>query len=218
VARAIKSIRSGPQSVLERLGEVLEVFDDLVEQIDTVGLAVDDIKQTLGDLAREKPDLNALLLPVKGKRPRGTDATSQAPAYARSVHVKWGLNSAVAHIDGQSIALTPRLGSLLGLLVAQDGDLPANAGHGWKTREELALRLGRHNGKPVTRHALENLISRLKKELRQQAGLEAFVQCDRRLGVRFALQRYAAAPVDDPGGMEEPQFRFDAEPVNTDAP
>lgn len=55
--REIKSLHFGLPRVLDRLAAVLEVFDELLDQIDAVGLVIDDIKQTLGDLAEERPDL-----------------------------------------------------------------------------------------------------------------------------------------------------------------
>ncbi len=190
MARAIKAIQPG-QKVIERLEGLVEVCDDLVEQIDTVSLAVDDIKQTLGELAREKPELKELLLPVPTKRRRELGAVTTAVTYAHSVDLKWGLNSVEVRIDGQTVVLTPKPGLLLQVLLEEDAAPLPLAAAGWRTREELALLLAKLAGKPVTKHALENLISRLKKELHQQAGLGFLVQSDRRFGVRLALDKYA---------------------------
>ena len=193
--RIIKSLCAGPQKVLERLAEVMEVCDDLVEQIDTVGLVVDDIKQTLGDLAQTKPELNALLQPVKGKSWRKNGAAGLAEKYASSVELKWRPDSAVVVIDGQSLILSPKPGILLEILLAEDSSPSANPRNGWRTRPELVRQLGKQTGSFVSKHALENLISRLKKELRLQARLGGLVEKDRRLGVRIALKKYAAEPV-----------------------
>lgn len=169
----------------------MEVCDDLVEQIDTVSLAVDDIKQTLGELAREKPELKELLLPVPTRRRREIGAATTTVAYAHSVDLKWGLNSVEVRIDGQTVVLTPKPGLLLHALLEEDTSPQPLPAAGWKTRDELGLRLAKLAGKTVTKHALENLISRLKKELQQQAGLGFLVQSDRRLGVLLALDKYA---------------------------
>ena len=195
MSRVIKSLYTGPRKVLDRLAEVLEACDDLVEQIDTVGLVVDDIKQTLGDLVQQKPELNALLQPVKGKGRRKKEDTSLPVKYASSVEIKWGPDSAVVTIDGQSLILSLKLGMLLEILLAEDNYPSANPRDGWKAREELALRLGKQTGGLATKHSLENLLYRLKKEFRLQAGLEGLVQCDPRLGIRIALQKNAAEPV-----------------------
>jgi len=196
MARVTKSFQSGPQKVLERLADVIEVCDDLVEQIDTLSLAVDDIKQRLSDLAEEKPDLNAILQPVKRPPKRRPDPPVPSVAYPLTVALKWGPNSVEARIDAQSVRLSPKLGLLLESLLADDMGGTSDARSGWKTRAELVVRLGKLTGKAVTKHALENLISRLKKELRNQARLDLLVQSDQRLGVRFALRKYAAAQVD----------------------
>jgi hypothetical protein len=117
---------------------------------------VDDVKQTLGELAEQKPELNALLQPVKGKSRTKKAETRPPVRYAASVELTWGLESAEVLIDGQKLLLSPTLGRLLEILLADDSSASASSRDGWKTREELALRLGKRTGSLVTKHALEN--------------------------------------------------------------
>jgi hypothetical protein len=184
-----KSLHTAPQKVLDRLSDVLECFDDLVEQIDTVSVAVDDIKLTLGDLAREKPELNALLPPLKGKNPEKMKDPISPPSWVSSVELKWFMDTATAAIDGQTLLLSRTLGLFLQILLAEDASAAGEAREGWKTREELAERLAMQTNSPVSRHVIENLVCRLKKELRR-CGLDGLVQCDRRSGVRIALCKH----------------------------
>jgi hypothetical protein len=187
----INSLCTGPQQVLVRLAVVLEVFDDLVKQIDTVSVAVDDIKQSLGELVQKRPELNPLLPPVGSKSQWQDGESGLAVEDANSVVVKWGQRRAEVVIDGQPVYLRRKLGKLMELLLAEDS--PAPARDGWKTREELAQRLG------VTKHALENIISDLIRELKRQARRGGLVEKNPDLGVwgsvRIALKKYSAAPI-----------------------
>lgn len=206
----IKAIQTPPRKVLTVLRRVLEACDDLAfdfaKKLDKMSLDIDDVRQTLGELAQQNPGINAELQPGEGKRRPKKEQPHQAPTYFASVKLSWALRGAKAAIDGRSVHLSPKLGMLLEILLAEDGSPSGNSRNGWKARKELALRLGKQTGHRISKHALENLISRLKKELQDQAGLGTLVQCERRLGVRVALQKYAFEPAHTPPHEVQPQF------------
>jgi hypothetical protein len=201
--RAIQSLPPGPRKALERLADVLEFLDVITDALDTMGVALDDVLRTLAELVKERPALNASLPPVAGRaRRRHPPAPADGQA-ASSVNLKWGPDSAEVIIDGRRLQLPPRLGLLLETLLAGSNGAPGHPRNGWLTREEIGRRLSQQTGCPVTRHALENLLSRLKKELREQAQLEALLRYDPRLGIRFAVQEQPAEGVLAPAQPAE---------------
>jgi hypothetical protein len=195
-----KTLFRNPRQVLPRLAEIVEACDDLVAQIDILGEAVDDIKQTLGDLIHAKPDLNALLPPVDvkaRKRPMGTDSEAK---HISSVALAWEGGRARVMIDGKTVVLPRMPGLLLEILLSDetvvDGSPPRA---GWHSRTDLELRLSSRAGRLVSRHALENLIHRLKGELRGQANLAEIVQTNNYGEVRVARETYTRQrPLDLP--------------------
>ena len=190
MGRAWKPISTRPHKVLKRLDQVSSVLEVVTQQIDEVGLAVDDIKQTLADLVQGEAGLSALLPPGNAKRPR-PKRNSKLVSYATSVELKWGLRDAEARINGQTVHLSIKLGLLLEILLSGDSS-SADTGAGWISRVELRSRLGEKTGELVVPHTLEGLLSRLRGELREQAGLEGLIHSERRRGVRLGLQKYLA--------------------------
>jgi hypothetical protein len=186
-----KTFFSDPQHILPRLVEVVEACDELADQIYIVGEAVDDIKQTLGDLAQIKPDLNALLPPIGTKKRGKSPPPAVTARYATAVTLTWEGNRSRAVIDGHSIELPAMLGMLLELLLSEEPDpcgVPVR--DGWHSRSSLEVLLSNRVGRAVSRHALENLISRLKGELRKQANLAELIQTDDRGEVRIAQRKH----------------------------
>lgn len=187
-----KAPQISPRKVLAVLRRLLVSCDDLAhsftQKVDQMSLEIDDVTQTLKELAQQNPAIDAELQPGAGKRRTNKDQPGSAATYAVSVSISWGSRGADVTIDGRVVHLSATLGTLLMVLLSEDGN---GSGHGWKSRSAVALGLGKQAGHSVSKHALENLISRLKKELQAQAGLGALVQCERRLGVRVALNKYA---------------------------
>ena len=199
MGRKKHGIYAGPRHVLTRLAEVVEVCDDLADQLDNLSVAVDDIKQTLGDLAQTKPDLNALLPRL---RPKGRNAAAPPagpPRHPSAVTLAWKAATAAVLIDGKAVYLPPSLGLLMEALLAEEpGPSGAPIREGWHARHDLRLRLSDRTGNTVSRHALDNLIFRLRKELQLQARLGDILQTDRHRGVRIALEKYSLPAGADP--------------------
>ena len=173
-----------PEGVINRLGKILRAC---AVRIDTISVDVDDVMQTLGELASQRSGLVAPLPPRKAKRRRSDEEGQRVIAYARSVVLKWtSVDSLEAVIDGQRVVLPRTLGLLLELLAARDGAATGLARSGWKTRRELRLRMAEKTGRKVSQHALENQLSRLRKVLHEQAGLGALIRRNGRFLVRFA--------------------------------
>ena len=186
-----KTFFSDPRKVLSRLAEVVEVCDELAEQLDTLGVAVDDIKQTLGELVQAKPDLNALLPAVGIKTRKSPLTTAAEPRHATTVTLAWEGQRARVTIDGNSVILPRMPGLLMEILLSDEaGAYGTPTRDGWHSRADLELRLSSRVGRLVSRHALENLISRLKGELRRQGKLAEIVQTNNYREVRIARQKH----------------------------
>ncbi|HTZ19311.1 MAG TPA: hypothetical protein VMC06_00385 [Opitutaceae bacterium] len=97
-------------------------------------------------------------------------------------------------IDGHRLKLSPRLGALLKILaraVSPDGASP-DALVPWKSRLQVRLALATKLGQPITNHALNGLVFRLREELRLQINLHRdIVRVHPVHGLRFAVQRKA---------------------------
>jgi hypothetical protein len=195
-----KTLFAGPRRVLPRLVEVVEACDDLADQIYIVGEAVDDIKQTLGDLVQAKPDLNALLPAVGIKTRKSPLTTAAEPRHATTVTLAWEGQRARVTIDGNSVILPRMPGLLMEILLSDEaGAYGTSTRDGWHSRADLELRLSSRVGRLVSRHALENLISRLKGELRRQGKLAEIVQSNNYGEVRIARQKHTCQrPIEPP--------------------
>jgi len=195
MSRTKRPFASGPQHVLPRLAEMVEVCDDVAIQLDNLGVAIDDIKQTLGDLARSRPDLNALLAPVglnSSKKSRSTPASAR---YASAVTLSWAGPRAEVVIDGKTVTLPRMVGLLMEALLSEAPDpFGAPIRDGWHSRQALELSLTSRAGTKVSKHALENLICRLKEKLRQQAALGEIVQVNGQRDVRIGLEKHLVQP------------------------
>ena len=200
----MKSLPSVPANVLKRLEQVLEVCEQLGDWVDEISVVVDDVKQTLAELAPAKPELNPILPPITAKWRRTKPGASPVVRCASSVKLKLGQSLAELTIDGQTILLSQKLGMLVDLLLADADDSSDHACLGWKTRRELALCLGQRTRQQVSKHALENLICRLKKKLHYHGGLDALIQCDGPLLLRFASQKYFLEPDNPSSEKAEP--------------
>ena len=91
---------------------------------------------------------------------------------------------------GRLFRLSRTLTFLLQGLLQQGGAHDGNL-IGWKSRSEIQLFLEECLHKSLSRRSIEQLIYRLRKELKSQAGLNPrLVMTHPRLGWRFALRRH----------------------------
>ena len=187
--------RNPPSSrILACLAQVVESLDKIADEVDQVGMVVDDVKQNLASGALMNAQREPVLRPQQRCRPDSRQITSALPLFPKSISLSWQVNHAVVAIDERHVVVPFKLGLLVEVLLTSSG-APTGPHDGWKSRSDILILMAKKTGLPVMRHALENLLSRLRKELRRQGGLEAILQCDRRLGVRLALRNYLASPV-----------------------
>jgi hypothetical protein len=91
--------------------------------------------------------------------------------------------------DGKAFKLSETLARLLEILshddIHTDGALV-----GWKSYDEVAVALGKSVGRLFKKHAINQLVWRLRRDVAVRANLNPlFVQSHRQFGLRFALRR-----------------------------
>jgi hypothetical protein len=91
--------------------------------------------------------------------------------------------------DAKAFKLSQTLGRLLEIL-AHDDTHADGALVGWKSYDEVAVDLGKKVGRHFEKHAINQLVFRLRRALVIRAKLNPlFVQSHRRFGLRFAVRR-----------------------------
>jgi hypothetical protein len=118
-----------------------------------------------------------------------------AEAGVSSLAVAWCADGAAeVRLDGgKAFRLPAGLAELLEIL-ALDSGRRADGLVGWKTLDEVAILVGKRRGQPVRRHAVTQLVYRLRRELFARGAVNPYlVQSSRRHGVRFALRRSCGA-------------------------
>jgi len=96
---------------------------------------------------------------------------------------------------GKTFPLPPTVAAFLETLAR---DKPSDDGRliGWKSRKEVIAGLQKRMGRKISRHAMDELLRRLRAAL-VAGGLNPFlVQTHRQFGLRFALRR--ARTCDEP--------------------
>jgi hypothetical protein len=101
--------------------------------------------------------------------------------------------SAIVSIDGRKLVVPPALGDLVSELIADEGGSSPDDLIPFKPLPDLALKLQKLKGRPVSTHALNQLIYRLRRLLGQHGFPRFLVQTRRGAGVRLALRRQGPA-------------------------
>jgi hypothetical protein len=131
------------------------------------------------------------------RRPDEQQRILQAQAHqgALAVTIETQPTGAVcAQIDGRApVPLTPLLAHLLAILIT-DNETSKDHLIAWKTLAEISCSMAKQTGKQFTKHALSQLICRLKDQFRDHGENKFLIQRNRRFGFRFALRR-STAPV-----------------------
>jgi len=97
--------------------------------------------------------------------------------------------AATVQIDGRApVPLTPLLAHLLAILIT-DNQTSKDHLVGWKTVAEISGSMAKHTDKQFTKHAVSQLICRLKDRLRRYGENKFLIQRNIRFGYRFALRR-----------------------------
>ena len=132
--------------------------------------------------------------------PRGAAAPGDGGRLERILRAQAKIGVRRVELDGQgrrwkvlveghpTVPLPSGLADLVKLLIEDQGP---SADHkvGWKTPAELAWRLGKIAGTPVSTHAVAERVRRLRRVLARAGVNEYLVETSRRLGYRFALHR-----------------------------
>jgi hypothetical protein len=104
--------------------------------------------------------------------------------------------SVSARIDGRvPFPLTPLLADLLAVLIAENY---SSNDHlvAWKSVADISGSMAKRTGKTFTRHAISQLICRLKERLRESGENKFLIQQNSRFGYRFALRRSTDSMTD----------------------
>lgn len=175
--------RSGVTSRLKRI----------IRQLENIELGLGDLADELAELCRRHPELGELNGNSRRhsavRRHSETMALALAERGALEVQLEW-LNDGRARvwIDGHELELSRKLGLLLECLKRDDSD--SDDFVAWKPRAEVLAWFQKAEPEGMEDHQLDNLVWRLREELRLQAGLHhEFVQVNRERGLRFALKR-----------------------------
>ena len=102
--------------------------------------------------------------------------------------------SSLAQLDGRSSVLLPlMLANLLEILIADNG---TSHDHlvSWKSMSEISQAMAKRTGKQLKKHAVTELVFRLRQRLTKSNESKFFVLHHPQLGYRFALRR-SAGPV-----------------------
>jgi len=183
-------------SMDKRIGELARLHSDAEEQID-------EIAYDFAEAAKVYAASQAAILHQDGHQ-----SPSQAAEQQRilQVQAKQGAiavrietpptGAASAQIDGRApVPLTSLMADLLAILSA---DNCASNDHlvGWKSFSDISCSMTKRTGKTFTRHAISQLICRLKERLREYEENKFLIQQNPRFGYRFALRR-GTDPVTD---------------------
>ncbi|MGQ0734256.1 MAG: hypothetical protein ACT4QD_11435 [Acidobacteriota bacterium] len=115
-----------------------------------------------------------------------TDEVCAAEIAVRRRHDDWGL---IRVDQAEAFPLSPLLTDLLAIL-ADDGGPSEDGLVAWKGLDEVAKQLQKKSGRRYRRHAVTQLVYRLRRELSARGHASPMlVQTSRRLGVRVALRR-----------------------------
>jgi hypothetical protein len=183
------------RQLLHRLDRALGKWGAVEEEIDTIRC---DLQAVLRQSDPATPS---------GRRPVGHDlwATLRQREQQEKARVQYAATGAKALdvnslpggayefiIDGQyRLKLSPRLAALLQVLIQPEGASP-DALVSWKSRTKVRRTLAPKSGLPITEHALNGLVSRLRKELQFQINFHRnFVMVHPAHGLRFAVQKKA---------------------------
>jgi len=176
--------------IMNRLDRVLGKWSAVEEEIDAI---LCDVRAVLRQSGQEPPSERSLVGQdvVTIIREREKAREQYAATGAKAIELKSLLGGAYEFIiDGQyRLKLPPRLAALLQILI-QSGGASTDALVTWKSRLQVRRALAPKSGLPITEHALNGLVSRLRKELQRQIDFHRnFVQVDPVHGLRFAVQK-----------------------------
>lgn len=181
-----------PTNIDRHVDEFLRKVDKFTEEVDRFKIMVMGVRS--GEPQAQQ---------ASGRSLRENTRKSSLPQFALVVTLSWEGKRALVVIDGKSVSLPHMPGLLMESLLSEEPVANgASIRDGWHARKDLANRVSGRARRPVSKHALENLISRLKRELRLQAAVD-ILKTDGQL-VRISQVKHLSPPTPPPAGVEEP--------------
>ena len=193
LGKATKRIGQAGGAIQEAANELAEVIEKLQR---AVARAIAGAPLTAGaaadlsfSLAKLKVELARILRDPENPSPKQWYPW-QPDVSATVVDIKRQADgSAIVSIDGKKLAVPPALGDLVSELIVDNGGPSPDDLIPFKPLPDLALKLQKLKGRPFSKHAVNQLIYRLRRLLHQHGFPQALVQTNRRAGVRLALRR-----------------------------
>lgn len=158
-----------------RLRKVLEALEEMC-------WALYRIEKILPKSAKPGRVRNVRLIPAPAAAP--------APAI-KSFDIRTTAGGAIATFDddaGRQVALSPTLEAFIAILAEDDG-YSADGLVGWKSFQRIAERLEKQLKRQFDRHAVSQLLWRLRKSLAASKLDRGLVEKSKALGVRLRLKR-----------------------------
>jgi hypothetical protein len=198
----LTSPQGRPQKILDCLKEIANATERLLLLLEDVGMAVDDVWQTLNGVAEDKPEINAVLRPGAYRVRRRSKGPPGPELVARSVELRWEPRSLMATIDGRTIRL-PRLPGLLLEILVNAAKTASLAGRdGWRSRQDIIAELSKQIGTTYGKRPFEQVLHRLRTALRLNGRPAGLIQSGPG-GLRFALERPLGSPAMPPSAVAD---------------
>ena len=169
-----------------RIGALQEKIESLRERNDY------ELEELLKDLGVGKRSLNdrlgGFVGPTQRREKMVKEILAQKGAFLLEI-VPGSNGDVIVRIDeGPPFPLSALLGELLLFLATAEKSPDDKVG--WRSRSDIAKHLAKaKGGRPPKRHAVNNLIHRLRDALEAHGENDRFVHSSRTLGYRFALRR-----------------------------
>ncbi|MCP4896935.1 MAG: hypothetical protein GY906_08160 [bacterium] len=184
------------QDHTSRLVELCRRLTILTNRIGAMEEMADGILADLTDLVADLEDTALTTAPprrvkrrIKAEAARVLSRAAEGGAYSLKIVPRTNGEADVRIDEGTWFTLPSTLTELLRIL-AQDFGSAADEFVGWKTKDEVAILLGKNLSKQFNTHAVTQLVHRLRKELLDQGGVNSYlVQTNRQHGLRFALRQ-----------------------------
>jgi hypothetical protein len=156
--------------------------------------SLDGLWHAIGKIEKALEDQSGPAAPRRTRKPRGTAPAGQAAPTANGFRVD-GVEHGkviVTFGDARQVKLTPALHALVEILAADDGNSPDEL-VGFKTSQQLAARLHDRLKRKFSRHAVSQLLWRLRKSLEAASWDARLLESAPKSGARLRVKRGAAA-------------------------
>lgn len=192
---AALSRRDEDRDPASRLSELCRRLTTLANRIGSMEEMADSILADLTELVGEFQDASLPTAPpqrvrrrVKAEAARVLGRAAAAGASSLDIVPLASGDADVRIDDGKWFTLPATLTELLRILALNFGS-SSDEFVGWKTKDEVAILLGKNLNKQFNAHAVTQLVHRLRRSLLDLGGVNPYlVQSNRQRGLRFALR------------------------------